>query len=137
MYQKIMVPVDLAHIERLGKALDTATDLAKHYAIPVCYVGVTVPMPSPVAHTPKEYAEKLARFGAEQAQKHGISAETASYTSHDPAVDLDEKLLQAVKDTRSDLIVMASHVPGVQEHFFASNAGAVASHADISVFVIR
>jgi len=94
-------------------------------------------MPSPVAHTPKEYAAKLAQFGAEQAQKHGIVAETASYTSHDPAIDLDEKLLEAVKDTKSDLIVMASHVPGLQEHIFSSNAGAVASHADISVFVIR
>jgi nucleotide-binding universal stress UspA family protein len=132
-----MVPVDLAHVERLGKALDTATDLAKRYGIPVCYVGVTVPMPTPVAHTPQEFAGKLAQFGAEQAQKHGIEVETASYTSHDPAVDLDDKLLAAVKDTKSDLIVMASHVPGLQDHIFSSNAGAVASHAEISVFVIR
>ena len=137
MYAKIMVPVDLAHVERLGKTLDTAADLAKRYGAPVCYVGVTVSTPSPVAHTPQEYAEKLARFGAEQAAKHGIEAETASYTSHDPAVDLGEKLLEAVKDTRSDLIVMASHVPGLPEHFFASNAGALASHAEVSVFVIR
>jgi len=137
MYQKVMVPVDLAHIERLSKALDTATDLAKHYGIPVCYVGVTVPMPNPVAHTPQEYATKLAQFGAEQAQKHGLTVETVSYTSHDPAIDLDEKLLEAAKDTKSDLIVMASHVPGLQEHIFSSNAGAVASHAEISVFVIR
>ena len=32
---------------------------------------------------------------------------------------------------------MASHVPGLPEHFFASNAGALASHAEVSVFVIR
>jgi nucleotide-binding universal stress UspA family protein len=137
MYQKVMVPVDLAHIDRLGKALDTAADLAKHYHVPICYVGVTVSMPTPVAHTPKEYAEKLAQFGAAQAAKHGFEVETASYTSHDPAIDLDEKLLQAVHDTKSDLVVMASHVPGFQEHIFSSNAGAVASHADVSVFVIR
>jgi nucleotide-binding universal stress UspA family protein len=137
MYTKIMVPVDLAHVERLGKALDTAADLAKRYGVPACYVGVTASTPSQVAHTPQEHDEKLARFGAEQAAKHGIEAETASYTSHDPAVDLGEKLLEAVKDTRSDLIVMASHVPGLPEHLFASNAGAVASHAHVSVFVIR
>jgi nucleotide-binding universal stress UspA family protein len=137
MYTKIMVPVDLAHVERLDKALGTAADLAKRYGIPVCYVGVTVPMPSPVAHSPQEYGEKLARFGAEQAAKHGLKAETAAYTSHDPAVDLDRRLLEAAKDTRSDLIVMASHVPGLPEHFFASNAGSVASHAEVSVFVIR
>jgi hypothetical protein len=32
---------------------------------------------------------------------------------------------------------MASHVPGLPEHIFASNAGAVASHAGMSVFVVR
>jgi nucleotide-binding universal stress UspA family protein len=137
MYEKIMVPVDLAHVERLVKALDVATDLAKHYRIPICYVGVTMPMPSEVAHTPEEYADKLAQFGAAQATKRGIKVETASYVSHDPAIDLDEKLLEAVKDTKSDLVVMASHVPGLPEHIFASNAGSVASHADVSVFVIR
>jgi nucleotide-binding universal stress UspA family protein len=137
MYERIMVPVDLDHVERLGKALDAAADLAEHYGVPVCYVGVTVPTPTAVAHTPQEYAAKLARFGAEQAAKHGIEAETAAYTSHDPAVDLDRRLIEAANDTRSDLIVMASHVPGLPEHFFASNAGAVASHAHVSVFVIR
>lgn len=137
MYKKIMVPVDLAHVERLGKALDTAADLAKHYGIPMCYVSVTAETPGPVAHTPREYAEKLARFGAEQAAKHGLEAETAAYTSHDPAVDLDKRLIEAAQDTGSDLIVMASHVPGLPEHIFASNAGAVASHARVSVFVIR
>jgi nucleotide-binding universal stress UspA family protein len=137
MYTKIMVPVDLAHLERLTKALGTAADLARHYQIPICYVGVTVTMPTPVAHTPKEFGEKLARFGVEQAGKHGITPETAVYTSHDPAVDLDEKLLEAIKDTKADLVVMASHVPGLPEHIFASNDGAVAAHADVSVFVIR
>jgi hypothetical protein len=28
-------------------------------------------------------------------------------------------------------------VPGMPEHIFASNAGAVASHAGVSVFVVR
>jgi nucleotide-binding universal stress UspA family protein len=137
MYGKIMVPVDLAHLQRLGKALEVAADLAKHYRIPVCYVGVTVPMPNPVARTPQEHEEKLARFGAEQATKHGIEAGTAAYTSRDPSADLDKRLIKAASDTGSDLIVMASHVPGLPEHLFASNAGAVASHAKVSVFVVR
>jgi hypothetical protein len=32
---------------------------------------------------------------------------------------------------------MASHVPGIQEHVFESNAGKVSLHADVSVFVVR
>jgi nucleotide-binding universal stress UspA family protein len=137
MYKKIMVPVDLAHIERLDKAITTATDLAKHYGIPICFVGVTAATPTEVAHTPKEFAEKLRTYGAAQSKKHNLVIDTAAYPSHDPAVDLDDTLIAAAKENGADLIVMASHVPGLQEHIFASNAGAVASHAEISVFVIR
>ena len=57
--------------------------------------------------------------------------------SHDPAVDLDDSLMQAIADTGADLVVMASHVPGLPEHIFASNAGYLANHASVSVFVIR
>lgn len=137
MYSKIMVPVDLARIERLEKAIATASDLAKHYDIPICFVGVTTETPSDVAHTPAEYAEKLRQFGNGQSERHGLEIETAAFPSHDPAVDLDETLIGAANDKGADLIVMASHVPGVPEHVFASNAGAVASHAEVSVFVVR
>jgi len=137
MYNRIMVPVDLAHIEKLGKAINTATDLAKHYGIPICFVGVTAGTPSEVAHTPEEFGEKLERFGAEQSKSHGLEIETAAYQSHDPAVDLDKKLISAAREKQADLIVMASHVPGLREHIFASHAGTVAAHAGVSVFVIR
>jgi nucleotide-binding universal stress UspA family protein len=137
MYKRIMVPVDLAHIERLDKAITTATDLARHYGVPICFVGVTAETPTEVAHTPKEFAQKLEAFGATQSKKHGLDIDTAAYPSHDPTVDLDDTLIGAAKDNGADLIVMASHVPGLPEHIFASNAGAVASHAEVSVFVVR
>lgn len=137
MYSKIMVPVDLAHIDRLSKAITTATDLAKHYGIPICFVGITAEAPTEVAHSPREFGEKLAKFGAEQSKAHGLDIETAAYPSHDPAADLDKTLIAVAKERNADLIVMASHVPGLPEHFFASNAGAVASHAKVSVFVVR
>lgn len=137
MYKKIMVPVDLAHIERLDKAITTATDLAKHYGIPICFVGVTAETPTALAHTPREFAQKLEAFGAAQSQKHGLDIDTKAYPDHDPAADLDKTLIEAAETNGADLIVMASHVPGLAEHIFASNAGAVASHAEMSVFVVR
>jgi len=137
MYTKIMVPVDLAHIDKLDKALTTATDLAKHYRIPICYVGVTAEAPTSVAHTPKEYADKLQAFGAGQAEQHGIEVTTKAYPSHDPSVDLDRTLIDAARENGADLIVMASHVPGVADHVFGSHAGAVASYSKVSVFVVR
>lgn len=137
MYEKIMVPVDLAHVDQLEKAIVVSTDLAKNYSIPVCFVGVTAETPTEVAHTPQEYAEKLEEFGANHAKAHGIAVDTAAYSSHDPAVELDKTLIEAATDKGADLIVMASHIPGLPEHIFASHAGAVASHAEISVFVVR
>lgn len=137
MFKKIMVPIDLVHIDKLEKGINTAIDLAKHYGIPICFVGVTPGTPSEVAHNPKEHAEKLAAFGAEQGQAHGLAIETESYASHDPAVDLDETLIDAASKTGADLIVMASHKPGLPEHLIASDAGHIASHAEISVFVVR
>ncbi len=137
MYTKIMVPVDLAHIERIDKALVTAADLARHFDIPVCYVGVTGEAPSAVAHNPTEYAEKLEAFGREQASRHGLTVETAARIGHDPAIDLADTLIQAIADTGCDVVVMASHVPGFPDHIFSSNAGSVASFAPVSVFVVR
>lgn len=137
MYTKLMVPVDLTHVDRIEKALTTAADLAKHYGVPVCYVGVTTETPSEVAHTPDEYAAKLEAFGRDQAVKHDIRVETLALASHDPAIDLARTLVGAIHQCEADLVVMASHVPGLPDHIFSSNAGSVAYHADTSVFVIR
>ena len=78
MYSKIMVPVDLTHVERLDKAIATATDLAKHYDIPLCFVGVTAETPTEVAHTPAEFAERLAAFGAAHAKRYDLQIDTAA-----------------------------------------------------------
>jgi len=137
MFKKIMVPVDLAHQDRLERALSAATDLAKHYAADLYCVGVTTGTPSEVAHNPTEFAEKLADFAKQEGEKRGIEIKSQAYSSHDPAVDLDETLMKAVGELAIDLVVMASHEPGLPEHVFASNAGYLASHTAVSVFVVR
>ncbi|MDX6752607.1 universal stress protein [Geminicoccaceae bacterium 1502E] len=137
MYRTIMVPVDLAHVDRLRKALATAADLARHYGIPVCYVGVTAATPGSVAHNPEEFAVRLDAFARSEAASYGHTASAKACTSHDPSVDLDKALMQAIRDTGADLVVMASHVPGLPDHIFASNAGWLASHAAVSVLVVR
>lgn len=137
MYTRLMVPVDLAHVEKLGKALTTAADLAKHYGIPICYVGIVAEPPGEVAHTPEAFASKLEQFGAAEARKHGVEATTRAVTSLDPAVNLHQTLVRTIVEVGADLVVMASHVPGLPEHLFASHAGYVASHAPVSVLVVR
>ncbi|MXQ07145.1 universal stress protein [Alphaproteobacteria bacterium GH1-50] len=137
MYSTIMVPVDLAHLGTLTKALSTATDLAKHYDVPVVYVGVTSAAPGPLGHTPEEYGDKLSSFAAEQANAGGIKTSSQTLVSHDPTTDVDDALLQAVKDTGADLVVMASHLPGLADYVWPSNGGKIAAHSSASVFVVR
>jgi nucleotide-binding universal stress UspA family protein len=137
MFRKIMVPVDLAHVGEIGKALDTAADLAKHFEARVDYVGVTTDTPSDVAHTPGEFRKKLEAFSAEQAREHGISTAAKPVVCADPAAELDKCLSDAGDELGTDLVVMASHHPGVMEHLVSSNAGYLAAHSDVSVFVVR
>lgn len=137
MYAKIMVPVDLRHTEKLDKALATAADLSNYYKAPVQLVGVTATAPTDVAHNPEEFATKLAEYAAAEGARYGCAFGSHAITSPDPAIDLDDRLGREAHDIGADLIVMASHVPGFAEHIFSSNAGYLASHTDISVFIVR
>jgi len=138
VYKKIMIPVDLAHTDRLDKALKTAADLSKQYGVSVCYTAVTASTPSSVAHSPEEFSKKLEAFAQQQSKDLGLhGAESHTIVDPDPVADLAKKLTKAAHEQGCDLVVMASHVPGVQEHFFESNAGKLALHSDVSVFVVR
>lgn len=137
VYARIMVPIDLEHAERLGKAVETAAALAARFDAPLTFVGVTTALPSATAHNPEEYAAKLSAFAETQAKRGGVRAEAKTMVSHDPATDLDKTLLKAVKETGADLVVMASHIPNAMDHFWASHSGRLARNAEVSVFVVR
>ncbi len=137
MYKKMMFPVDLAHVDALKPALQVAADLARHYQTEICYVSVTPTTPTRVAHTPEEYAQKLESFAQEQANTHGCKVSSHTVRSADPAVELDDKLVEAAKDIGTDLIVMATHLPRKLDAIMPANGSKVASHTDVSVFLVR
>jgi len=137
MYQTIAVPVDLEHIDRLPKALRTAVDLAEHYGATLHYVGATTETPSPIAHNPADYQQKLEAFAKEQADQHGVATAAKMIVSVDLTIDLDKQLRDAFEEIGADLVVMASHIPGVKDHLFSSNAGWIANYSPISVFIVR
>lgn len=137
MYHKIVVPVALAHAELLGKAIDTAADLAKHYGSSLYMVGVTSPAADEVSHNPEEFSRKLDEFAQEQGSARGVEIRPHAIVTPDPAVELDSRLDDYIHEIGADLVVMGSHVPGFREYVFASNAGFLASHTDVSVFVVR
>ena len=137
MYSRIMVPVDLRHVDKLGHALSVAGELAKLWDATVTYVGVTASAPSELGHTPEEYAARLAEFAESQGASLGIKTAAHAVTSHDPTTDLDPTLLKAVEETGADLVIMASHLPNITDRLWPSNGGTVATRAAASVMMVR
>ena len=137
MFNEIMVPVDLRHAGKLGTALTIAADLARKYDARITYVGVTGNEPSALAHTPAEFRDKLAQFTASEAALHGLEARAHTIVAHDPAVDLNHKLEEAVQDLQADLVVMATHVPNVSDYIWAAHGAHLAAHSKASVFLVR
>lgn len=132
-----MVPVDLAHLETMERSLQCAASLANLFGAEITYVGVTSNTPGKLSHNPEEFAQKLQAFADKQSGNGVTTAKSHPVTSHDPAVDIDDALLKAVDDTGADLVVMASHVPGLADYIWPSNGGKLAGHAKCSVMVIR
>lgn len=137
MYQKIMVPVDLAHIDALQRSLQVAADMARHYEAEVCYVSVTANTPGPVARTPAEYESRLAAFAAEQHELHGQPTSSRVLISHDPVADMDKLLARAVDEVGADLVLMQTHLPRKLDAIIPAHGGKVATHTSASVFLVR
>ncbi|MEJ6392522.1 universal stress protein [Gymnodinialimonas sp. 2305UL16-5] len=138
MYSKILVPVDLDHIDKLAKALDAAAQAAQASSGTVVYVNVVDAVPTPSPRTEGErMAERLKAFTKEQAEAHGIATQDHVALRGDLHLNVGSDIIRTAKEAECDLIVMASHIPGIRDHFLSSNAGYVASHAPISVHIVR
>lgn len=137
MFNQIMVPVDLVHKDRLQKALDVAGDMAKSHDATVHVVSVGGDLPGTLGHTPSEFGATLEGFAADLKTRYGARVEAHPIMSNDPAVDTTGELMRAIDDIGADLVIMASHEPGVMEHIFSSHGGHIAQHAHCSVFVVR
>ncbi len=138
MYSRIMVPVDLDHADKLTKALKLAGETAKRHEAEVVYVDVVDAVPTTTKRTEGErVADHLARFASDQGKRYGTRATSLVALRGDLHIKVGADIVKAAKETDCDLIVMASHIPGFRDHILSSNAGYVAAHAPMSVFVVR
>ena len=138
MYSRILVPVDMTNVDKLGKALDIAADTARKNDATIVYVSVVDAVPTTSSHTEGEkLKEELDLFAKSQSKAHGIQATDQVVLRGDLHLHVGKDVIAAASDTDCDLIVMASHIPGIKDHIFSSNAGYVATHAPMSVYVVR
>lgn len=137
MFKKIMVPIDLVHRDNMGRALDAAADLARRYRAEICLVGVTATTPGPIAHTPEEFGQKLADFADQQAKERDVAMTSHVLTSHDPRIQMNRELESLVGELNADLVVMATHLPGIRDYVWSGHGAHMAAHSDASVFLVR
>ena len=134
MYKTILVPIDLAHPEICGKTLEIARRIGgKQCRIATLYVAADIPgfvaneLPEGLLQKQIENARAKLKALADEA-----GAESKVVTGHPPVMILDY-----AKEIGADLIVIASHRPGLQDYFLGSTAARVVRHADCAVLVDR
>ena len=137
MFRHIMVPVDLAEKDKLQKAVQVAADLARHYGARITLVSVSGGLQGKVSHSHDEYGRQLALYADDVAKTNEVEVNSLNCGAPDPSVEVDQKLMHAIEELNADLVVMASHQPNWTDYIVNSHGGRLASHAPISVFVVR
>ena len=139
MLKTILVPIDVLQIEAGGVALDLARDLAKIRGGKLVLLNVVELVPGYVAaQIPPSIHEKAKSDAAaglkDLAGKHGL-ADTAEVVVRDGHPS--REILDFANKIGADVIVIASHDPGLADYLLGSVAARVVRHAHCSVFVAR
>ncbi len=136
MFKTILVPIDMAHVVE-GKAnIDIAAQYANSGA-KVILLNVVEDIPGWAA---AELPADLLENSREQIKTELKAVANASGMKMDVEVRSGHSyktILDVAKEKQADLIVIASHRPGIQDYFLGSTAAKVVRHADCSVLVIR
>jgi nucleotide-binding universal stress UspA family protein len=140
MYNKILVPVDLADTDLAKPAISTAVEMARSSNGSVRLVNVLAMTPVMLAeYVPPDF-DVQQRKSAEEAltiiaRECGLDGGRVSSTVRQGGIY--HEVLEEAKSFNADLIVMSSHRPAMRTYFLGSNAGHVVRYAKCSVLVVR
>lgn len=140
MYQRILLPVDLGHPESVQKAVPVAARLAETFGASL-HVMTVVPdygmsivgqfFPKPHEGEMLAEAQKLLHAFTE---KHLPGRKVQHVIAHGSVY---QEILHMAEEIGIDLIVLASHRPGLEDYLLGPNAARVVRHGRCSVLVVR
>ncbi|MEM1284525.1 MAG: universal stress protein [Pseudomonadota bacterium] len=143
MYDRILVPVDLADPESLDKALPVAKSLAtaEDAEVHVLTVVPTSGMAIVGSYLPDDYAEK-AIAGARETLTEMLAGKEnacapATIHGHVAKGSVYQEIIHTADHLRCDTIIMTAHRPDLKDYLLGPNAARVVRHASQSVMVIR
>ncbi len=144
-FKKILYPTDFS--QPAGEALRAAQEMALHFSADLLIVHVVPPVPvvsSPAVPSPFNvplYQQELAHSSRRLLDDWVRNKVTTGKLSVTPILlhgDAAEKILQAARETRPDLIVMATHgQTGWRRFVFGSVAEKVVRMAPCPVLTIH
>ena len=134
MYKTILVPVDLGHLELGKKTMAIARKIGGDQGS-IVLLNVLEPIPAYVtAELPDGLmGRNLANARAELTALAAEAGVESDVRSGHPSVTI----LEYAKEIGADLIVIASHRPGLQDYFLGSTASRIVRHAECAVLVDR
>ncbi len=137
MYNTILIPIDMAHIEKAKVMIDAAKSQAKEGAHLILlnvidavpsWANTYMPDNDILANHRKSAHDELVAI----ANDNSIDAEILVQTGHSY-----NTILKIADQIKAELIIIGSHHPGVSDYFLGSTAAKVVRHAKCSVYVIR
>ena len=138
MFKKILLAIDLDDPASRAHALPAAAALARCFSDPLTICTVVRDREAALAAewSAIGYREMLdvarARLAELAADIPELAVETELGTG-----SVSNGILDIAARTGADLIVLASHAPGLKDYLLAANAERVMRHAPCSVLVVR
>ena len=136
MFNNILVPIDMGHVVEGKSIIDAAIEHAASGA-KITLLNVVEEIPNWAAiNLPADIIDKSIQASKDElkaiANASGRKMDVEVRTGHSYNTILD-----VAEDKGADLIIIASHRPGLQDYFLGSTAAKVVRHATCSVLVIR
>ncbi|MBT4934442.1 MAG: universal stress protein [Rhodospirillaceae bacterium] len=136
MFQTILVPIDLSYIEN-GKAIMEVAKTQGDKEARITLINVIGEVPSFItAGLPSGILDKTvqnARITLEDmAETAGMTADVAVVSG-----SIAPSILAKAEEIGADLIIIASHRPGLYNYLLGSTASRIVRHAKCSVLVKR
>ncbi len=139
MFKNILVPIDLEHADKSKAMIEMARQLVDQSGGQMTLINVVPQMPPFVeVEFPSSLHEQLlesARVGLEKiaAEQKLPSSTTTKIAYGSPGTEI----VKTAAEDEADLIIIASHQPGMSDYLLGSVAGRVVRHAHCTVMVLR
>jgi nucleotide-binding universal stress UspA family protein len=137
MFKTILVPIDMAHVEAGKSNIDLAIQQASESGSRIILLNVIEEIPGWVAaelpaHLLDQSRQKAQAELEAIANSSGVKPDVMVRSGHPY-----KTILEVIKEESVNLVILASHRPGLQDYFLGSTAAKVVRHAPCSVLVMR